>query len=75
MSQGSVVALSCGVSCRHSSDPALLWLWHWPIAVALIGSLAWELPYDASVALKKEENKDPKYNLQELPVYLAGIPH
>ena len=20
--------LSCGVGCRHGSDPALLWLWH-----------------------------------------------
>ena len=24
--KGSGVALSCGVSCKHGSDPALLWL-------------------------------------------------
>ena len=35
---GSVPALavSCGVGCRRGSDPALLWLWHRPVATALI---------------------------------------
>ena len=34
--KGSGVALSCGISHRHSSDPALLWLWCRSAAVALI---------------------------------------
>ena len=50
--QGSGIAMSCGVGCRCSSDPPLLWLWHRLVAVALIRSLAWEPPYAAGVALK-----------------------
>ena len=37
-------AMSCGVGHRHGSDPALLWLWHRPVATALIRPLAWEPP-------------------------------
>ena len=55
MGLGSGVAVGCGVGCRHSSDPALLWLWL--AAVALIGPLTWESPYAAGVALKKQTNK------------------
>ena len=36
----SGVALSCGVGCSHSLDPALLWLWHRPPAAAPIRPLA-----------------------------------
>ena len=39
------IAVSCGVGCRRSSDPALLWLWHRPATVAPIGPLLWKLPY------------------------------
>ena len=46
------VAVSCGVGRRHSSD-LMLWLWCRPVAVALIGPLAWEPLYAAGVALKK----------------------
>ena len=53
MGQGSSVALSCGVSCRCSSDLSLLRLWRRPAAAAPIGPLAWELPYAMDVALKK----------------------
>ena len=35
-------------------DPALLWLWCTPAAVAPISPLAWELPYVAGVAIKKK---------------------
>ena len=45
MGQGSGVAVSCDVSCRHGSDPAFLWLWCKPAATALIRPLAWEPPY------------------------------
>jgi len=47
-------AVSCGVGCRHGSDPTSmrLWLWRRLATVALIQPLAWELPYVAGVALK-----------------------
>ena len=34
MGQGSGIALSCGVGCRYSWDPVLLWLWCGPAARA-----------------------------------------
>ena len=37
---GSGVAMSCGVGRRLGLDSALLWLWHGPVAIALIGPLA-----------------------------------
>ena len=54
---GSSIALSCGVDHRHGSDPALLWLWCMPAAVAPIKPLAWELPYAVGVALRKKKKK------------------
>ena len=41
-------------------DLAWLWLWLWRrlAAVVLIPPLAWELPYAAGVALKREKNLD-----------------
>ena len=56
--EGSNVAASYDVGHRWGSDPALLWLWCSLAATALIGPLAWELPYDAGVALKKQTNKE-----------------
>ena len=41
-----------GVGHRHSTDPELPWLCHRPEAIALIQSLAWELPYAANAAIK-----------------------
>ena len=38
------LAMTCGVGCRHGSDPELLWLWRRPAAVAPIRPLAWEPP-------------------------------
>ena len=52
--------MSCGVSCRHGSDLALLWLWHRLEATALIGPLAWEHPYAVGVALKRQRDKKKK---------------
>ena len=40
----------CGVDCRCSSDPAMLWLWSRAAAAAPIRPLAWELPYAAGAA-------------------------
>jgi len=49
--------MSCGVGGRRGSDPVLLWLWHRPVATAPIGALAWEPPYAAGVALKRQKDK------------------
>jgi len=42
--------MSCGVGCRRGSDPALLWLWRRPVAIAPIQPLAWEPPYAVGAA-------------------------
>ena len=57
------LAVSCGVGCRHDSDPVLLWLWYRPAAVALIRPLAWEPPYAAEVALEMAKRQKKKKNL------------
>ena len=49
--------MSCGVGRRRSSDLALLWLWYRPAAVAPVGPLAWEPPYVAGAALKRQKDK------------------
>ena len=50
--------MSCGVGCRHGSDPALLWLWCRLAAAAPIGPLAWESPYATAVALKDKKTNN-----------------
>ena len=52
--------MSCGVGCRCGSDLALLWLWHWLVAVAPVRPLAWELPYAMDTALKRKKKKKKK---------------
>ena len=54
--------MSCGVVCRHGSDPVLLWLWYRPAAAALIQPLAWEPPYATGEA-QKQTNKKTVYIL------------
>ena len=59
--------MSCGVGLRRSSDPELLWLWRRPGSLALTGSLAWEPPYAAGAALKrqnKQTNKKSQPNMK-----------
>jgi len=59
--------VSCGVGCRRGSDPALLWLWHRPVATAPIQPLAWESPYAAgaaqAIATTTTKTKDKKKNI------------
>ena len=55
--------MSCGIGCKHSSDPTLLWLWLWPAAAALIQSLAWELTYVTGVALKSKKEKKKSHRV------------
>ena len=52
--------MSCGIGCRHGSDPALLWLWLWCrlVTTAPIGHLAWEPPHVAGAALEKAKKKE-----------------
>ena len=38
----------------------LLWLWYRPVATAPIRPLAWDPPYAASVALKRQKKKKKK---------------
>jgi len=51
------IAVSCGVGCRHGSDPTLLWLWHRLAVIVPIRSLAWEIPYDVGAVLKSDKDK------------------
>ena len=50
--------MSCGVGSRLGSDPALLWLWQRPVALAPIRPLAWEPPYTVGLTLKKKTFPD-----------------
>ena len=52
--------MSCGVGCRHASDPALLWLWYKLAAAVPIQLLALELPYAVGGALKSKKKKKKK---------------
>ena len=45
---------------RWVKGPASLWLWYRQAATALIRPLAWEPPYAANVALKKQLKKIKK---------------
>ena len=55
--------MSCGVGHRYGLDLVLLWLCLRLAAVALIRPLAWELPYAAGVALKRQKQKKKHTNL------------
>ena len=69
--EGSSIAVSCGVDCRHGSDLALLWLWCRPAAVALIQPLAWEPLYAAGVALKRQKTKKRKEKKERKGMYIC----
>ena len=55
--KGCGVAMSCGVGRRRGLDPALLWLWRKPAAVAWIEPLGREFPYAAGAALNSKKQK------------------
>jgi len=52
--------VSHGVGHRRGSDLALQWLWLRPVSTAPIRPLAWEPPYAASVALKRQKDQKKK---------------
>ena len=43
---------------QRVKDPALLWLWCRPAAVAPIRPLAWEPPYASGAALKRQKDQN-----------------
>ena len=47
--------MNCGIGCRCSSDPVLLW--PRPAPAAPILPLSWGLPYTVGVAIKKKKIK------------------
>ena len=52
--------MSYGVGRRRGLDPELLWLWHRPVAIALIRPLVWEPPYAMRETLEKTKDKKKK---------------
>ena len=52
--------MSCDVGHRVARILFLLWLWHRLAAAPPNQTLAWELPYDTSVALKRQKRKKEK---------------
>ena len=70
--------MSCGVGHRCSLDLKLLWLWCRLEATAPIQPLAWEAPYSAGVALKRQKNKNKNKKLPPQPFLngrVYGIKH
>ena len=68
---GSIPRLAqCGlricVGHRRVLDLQWLWLWCRPAAAALIQPLAWELPYTAGAALKRQKDKKKGGGLEVL---------
>ena len=61
--------MSCGVGCRRSSDPALLWLWPRLVATAPIQPLAWEPPYAAGAAQEIEKKKKKLRVFEEVVLF------
>ena len=58
--------MSCGIGHRYSLDLALLWLWCRLAAADPIGPLAWEPPYAAGAALKRQK-RIKKKNYEDRP--------
>ena len=56
--------MGCGVGRRGGLDPALLWLWPRPVAMAPIRLLVREPPCAVDAALKKEKKKKKKKKVQ-----------
>ena len=66
--------MSCRIGCRRGSDPALLWFWCRPVAMALIRSLAWEPQYAEGVALEMAKRQKKKKREREMKTYVNTKP-
>ena len=65
--------MSFGVGQKRRSDPALLWLWRRPAAVAPIRPLAWEPPNALGATLKGQKKKNLiRKNNKNLNNFLSG---
>ena len=53
-------------------DPALLWLWHRPVATAPIRPLAWE-PLYAAGAVQEKAKRQKKKKKKKLPKLKKGV--
>ena len=56
------LAFLWAAGCRGGLDLALLWLWHRPVAIALIRPLAWKSPYAMGAALQKQNKTNKQKN-------------
>ena len=61
-SLASLSGYCCRLQCRSQRQLRLVlpWLWYRPAAVAPIQTLAWEVPYATSAAIKKKRGKKKK---------------
>ena len=59
--------MSCGVGQSRGSDLTLLWLRCGTAAAAPIRSLAWEPPYAAGAALKRQNKQTNKQKTPKKP--------
>ena len=54
-------------------DPALLWLRYRMVAIALIGPLAWEIPYAVGIDLKRKKKKRKKKRKQAKQLAMVEV--
>ena len=66
--------MSCGVGCRCSSGPVLLWLLRRLVATAPIRPLAWEPQYAAGAAQRKGKNTKKKKKVYKISLCDLFIP-
>ena len=57
--------MSCSIGHSRGLDLVLLWLWSRPATVAPIRPLAWEPPYAAGAALKRQKKERNKQQQQQ----------
>ena len=67
---GSGVATSCGTGHRHSSDPALLWLWY---RLAATAPICLGTSICCGCGPKKTEKKKKKYGVEEVVMWTLII--
>ena len=63
--------MGCGVGCRCSLYPALLWLWYRPVATAAIGPTAC-ICCSAALKRQKKTKKIRKIKPEEFPGGAVG---